>query len=156
MSRFLIWGTGGMATQFYRFYSQISLLQENEIICFIDNDCENKKMFKGIPVISPLDINQYEYDYISIWTPKYEKEIKRQITEELNIPNEKIADIFSSGSKQWEGSPTELCKYLGINLKPNVLTLKLNVNAGRLFREYGIYYDRKRCHGGRKVLLWID
>lgn len=69
---------------------------------------------------------------------------------------EKIADIFSSGSKQWEGSPTELCKYLGINLKPNVLTLKLNVNAGRLFREYGIYYDRKRCHGGRKVLLWTD
>lgn len=35
---------------------------------------------------------------------------------------EKIADIFSSGSKRWEGSPTELCKYLGINLKPNVLT----------------------------------
>ena len=69
---------------------------------------------------------------------------------------EKIADIFSSGSKQWEVSPTELCKYLGINLKPNVLTLKLNVNAGRLFREYGIYCDRKRCHGGRKVLLWTD
>jgi RecA-family ATPase len=69
---------------------------------------------------------------------------------------EKIADIFSSGSKQWEGSPSELCKFLGLSLKPNVLTLKLNVNAGRLVREYGIYYDRKRCHGGRKVLLWTD
>ena len=69
---------------------------------------------------------------------------------------EKIAGIFSSGSNRWEGSPTELCECLGIDLKPNVMTLKLNVNAGRLLREYDIYYDRKRCHGGRKVFLWKD
>ena len=69
---------------------------------------------------------------------------------------ERIAEVLSLSGNRWEGTPTELCEYLGIDLKPNVMTLKLNVNAGRLLREYNIYYDRKRCHGGRKVLLWKD
>lgn len=33
----------------------------------------------------------------------------------------------------------------------NVLTLKLNVNAGRLLNEYGIRYEYGRYHAGRRV-----
>ena len=39
------------------------------------------------------------------------------------------------------------------DMKANALTMKLNVNAGRLFNEYGISYQNKRCHDGRKVSL---
>ena len=87
-------------------------------------------------------------------------ELERADTELWKEPPEplleRIAEVFSSGGNRWEGTPTELCECLGIDLRPNVMTLKLNVNAGRLLREYKIYYDRKRCHGGRKVLLWKD
>lgn len=38
-------------------------------------------------------------------------------------------------------------------MKANALTMKLNINAGRLFNEYGISYQNKRCHDGRKVSL---
>jgi RecA-family ATPase len=87
-------------------------------------------------------------------------ELERADTELWKEPPEplleRIAEVFSSGGNRWEGTPTELCECLGMDLKPNVMTLKLNVNAGSLLREYNIYYDRKRCHGGRKVLLWKD
>lgn len=64
---------------------------------------------------------------------------------------ERIAEIFSSDSKAWEGTPTELCGYLGVDMQPNALTRKLNVNAGRLLDEYGIRYENKRNRNGRKV-----
>ena len=48
---------------------------------------------------------------------------------------DKIADIFSSGGKTWEGTPSELCKHLDIDIQPNALTRKLNVNAGSFFKK---------------------
>ena len=38
-------------------------------------------------------------------------------------------------------------------MKPNTITMKLNVNAGRLFSEYGIRYESKRTHAGRRVMI---
>lgn len=38
-------------------------------------------------------------------------------------------------------------------MKPNVLTLKLNVTAGRLLNEYGIIYATSCTHSGRNVTL---
>ena len=67
----------------------------------------------------------------------------------LEILGEKITKDFTN----WEGSATELVEFLEVELKPNVLTLKLNVNAGRLYQEYGIRYDSRRTHSGRKVSL---
>ena len=64
---------------------------------------------------------------------------------------ERIAEIFSSGNKTWEGTPTELCGYLGVDMQANALTRKLNVNAGRLLNEYGIRYENNRNRNGRKV-----
>ena len=66
---------------------------------------------------------------------------------------EKVAQQLFSDCNEWNGTPTELVNILGVDMKPNVLTLKLNVNAGRLFNEYGIRYENKRCHDGRRVTL---
>ena len=54
---------------------------------------------------------------------------------------------------EWSGSPTELCIFLGVDMKANALTQKMNVNAGRLMQEYGIQYWNKRTHAGRQVGL---
>ena len=64
---------------------------------------------------------------------------------------ERIAGIFSSDSKAWERTPTELCGYLGVDMQPNALTRKLNVNAGRLLDEYGIRYENSRSRNERRV-----
>lgn len=69
---------------------------------------------------------------------------------------EKLAQVLSSVGNEWTGSPTDLVKLLGVDMKPNILTLKLNVNAGRLYNEYGIRYENKRCHDGRKINLTCE
>ena len=45
---------------------------------------------------------------------------------------EQISAFLSSGGKEWKGTPTELAALLGVDMKPNALTRRLNVNAGRL------------------------
>lgn len=66
---------------------------------------------------------------------------------------EKIALLFSSGSNEWEGTPTELCSILQLDIQPNTLTRKLNVNVGRLMNEYNIFYENSRSRNERKVKL---
>ena len=66
---------------------------------------------------------------------------------------EKIAKFITADNAVWCGTPTELVEVLGVDMKANTLSMKLNINAGRLFNEYGIYYENKRCHDGRKVRL---
>ena len=65
-----------------------------------------------------------------------------------------IAEVVTEASPVWQGTATEL---LGIlpecELKPNVLTRKLNVNAGRLNEEYNICYESSRSHDGRIIRL---
>lgn len=64
---------------------------------------------------------------------------------------EKIAALLSSGSNEWAGTPTELCTVLNIDIQPNALTRKLNVNAGRLLKEYNIFYESSRSRNERNV-----
>lgn len=82
-------------------------------------------------------------------------ELERTETELWKAPPEplleKVETIFSSGNNEWAGTPTELCNLLGIDIQPNALTRKLNVNAGRLLNEYGIRYGSSRSHDGRRV-----
>ena len=54
---------------------------------------------------------------------------------------------------EWSGTATELVLQLGVDLKPNALTLKLNVTAARLLNDYGIVYEATRTHNGRSVIL---
>lgn len=69
---------------------------------------------------------------------------------------EEIARHVTADSPVWQGSPTELVSLLSTEMKPNALTLKLNINAGRLFNEYGIRYENSRGHDGRKVSLYFE
>ena len=66
---------------------------------------------------------------------------------------ELISSFLSADRTSWSGTPTELVTLLGVDLKPNVLSLKLNINAGRLLKEYGIFYKSSRSHDGRRVSL---
>ena len=83
--------------------------------------------------------------------------LERIETELWKEPPEPLLEIIATKITKdftfWEGTPTELVEFLAVDLKPNTLTLKLNVNAGKLFNEYGIRYKNKRCHDGRKVTL---
>ena len=69
-------------------------------------------------------------------------ELERTETELWKEPPEPLLQVisqkFSESSPAWQGSPTELVSWLGVDMKPNALSLKLNINAARLFNEYGI------------------
>ncbi|NCE76034.1 hypothetical protein D1157_13670 [Anaerotruncus sp. X29] len=66
---------------------------------------------------------------------------------------EAIAVLVTTDKPTWSGTATELVATLGVDLKPNTLTMRLNVNAGRLLNEYGIRYENSRSHAGRKIAL---
>lgn len=66
---------------------------------------------------------------------------------------EKVCRLLNEDKKEWAGTPTELCEAIGADMKPNTMTLKLNVNAGRLRDEYGIKYENTRSHEGRRISL---
>ncbi len=66
---------------------------------------------------------------------------------------EKIAELVTAENPEWTGTATELVELLGLDLKPNILTLKLNVTAAQLLNEYGIVYENTRTHSGRSVIL---
>ena len=67
-----------------------------------------------------------------------------------------VAALVSEESREWVGSPTELVEKIGVDMKPNTLTMRLNVNAGRLQTEYGIRYENDRNHAGRHIRLTLD
>ena len=74
--------------------------------------------------------------------------------EPLDPVIEKVKDALENISDgKWSGSPTELVELIGEDIKPNVLTLKLNINVGKLYSEFGIKYENKHCHEGRKITL---
>ena len=84
-------------------------------------------------------------------------ELERVETELWKAPPEPLLEqvsafLFSAG-KDWVGTPTELSALLGVDMKPNALTRRLNVNAGRLLNEYGIRYESSRNRNERTVKL---
>lgn len=86
-----------------------------------------------------------------IWTlDGVETELWKQPPEPLL---EKVAGLLTDNNNSWSGTPTELCEAINAEMKPNTLTLKLNVNAGRLYDEYGIKYENTRSHEGRRISL---
>ncbi len=68
---------------------------------------------------------------------------------------EAIAKLVSKEKPEWSGTATELVAALGLDLKPNTLTLKLNVNASRLSMAYNIHYSSGRSHNGRSIQLTL-
>ena len=69
---------------------------------------------------------------------------------------EKISTVLFSDSSRWDGTASELSEIIGLDIKPNVLSLRLSINAGRLLKDYGIHYKASRTHSGRKISLWKE
>ena len=82
-------------------------------------------------------------------------ELERTEAELWKLPPEPLLELvakqLSDDAHDWQGTPTELVSLLGVDMKPNALTMKLNVNASRLLNEYGIRYESSRCHDGRRI-----
>lgn len=68
-------------------------------------------------------------------------------------PDPVLETVAKLVKESWCGSPTELAMLLQVDMQPNTLTKHLNVNAGRLFEEYGVQYENTRTHVGRKITL---
>ncbi len=66
---------------------------------------------------------------------------------------ETVAKLITAQTPCWEGSPTELVAALGLQDQSNRLTRHLNVKAGRLLEEFGIAYENKARHTGRRITL---
>ena len=66
---------------------------------------------------------------------------------------EAVARLVTSEQPEWTGSPSELAEALNTGMATNALTKYLNVKCGRLTDEYGIIYENKAKHSGRRVTL---
>lgn len=66
---------------------------------------------------------------------------------------EAIAEFITVENTDWAGTATELLEKTNLNIPVNSITKRLNVNAGRLFIEYGIIYKSSRTHDGRRIEL---
>ena len=83
--------------------------------------------------------------------------VEKAETELWQVPSdpilEKVAALLSEDILEWSGTPTELAEALKLELKPNLLTKHLNVNASRLFHECHTQYKSIRTHAGRRIIL---
>ncbi|NCC06450.1 MAG: AAA family ATPase [Clostridia bacterium] len=55
----------------------------------------------------------------------------------------------------WSGTATDLVEKLDMDIKPNTLSMRLNVNAGRLMEEHSVRYTNERSHTGRCITLTL-
>ena len=69
---------------------------------------------------------------------------------------EAVGNFINADNPTWEGTATELIEKLELDVKPNVLSLKLNVNAGKLYNFYFVQYTTKRTHKARLIQLRYD
>lgn len=69
---------------------------------------------------------------------------------------EALAAFITVNNPYWCGRASELVDILKLDMNPNTLTMKLNINASRLLNEYGIRYENKRNHDGRQVLFHLE
>ena len=75
-------------------------------------------------------------------------------TEMWKQPSDPILERLNSVIQEaWSGSATELIALLGIEIRPNAFSRYLNVNKGRLLKDYAIDYQTQRTHAGRTVTL---
>mgnify|MGYP000801328113 CR=1 FL=1 len=69
---------------------------------------------------------------------------------------EAIGSFINEDNPTWEGTATELIEKLELDIKPNALSLKLNVNAGKLYNLYFVQYSNKRTHKAKLIQLRYD
>ena len=86
-----------------------------------------------------------------LWTlEKAETELWTEPPDPLLVA---VAGLVNADCPTWQGTATALVDALGVDIKPNTLTMRLNVTAGRLFNEHGRRYQNKHGHGARQIIL---
>ena len=83
-------------------------------------------------------------------------QLERTETELWKPPPDPVLEAVAAlvtRDTSWSGTATELVTTLGVDLKPNTLSMRLNVNAGRLLNEHGIQYETGSNHSGRRITL---
>ena len=68
---------------------------------------------------------------------------------------EAVAALLTPMEPEWTGTATDLQTALKLNIKPNQLSTKLNVNAKRLMADHNIRYSNTRTHAGRRITLTL-
>lgn len=68
---------------------------------------------------------------------------------------EAVAKLVSVDQPEWTGSPSDLAEAVNVGMAPNALSKYLNVKCGRLLEEYGIRYENKARHAGRRIKLTL-
>ena len=64
-----------------------------------------------------------------------------------------VASLVTPENEKWCGSSTELAAALGTEMKPNALSMRLNIRAAKLEQDYHIRYESIRTHAGRQIIL---
>ena len=64
-----------------------------------------------------------------------------------------LSEKLNETDDSWSGTATELASFLGTDLKPNTLSMKLNINASVLMHEFKISVRIDRNHSGRRIEL---
>ena len=64
-----------------------------------------------------------------------------------------LAGKLQENGGVWSGTATELNSFLGTDMKPNALSLKLNVNASVLLHDFRIVFRRDRTGACRQIEL---
>ncbi len=125
MKKVMIFGTGSSAQYVYDL-----LNYDVNLICYLEND-ETKinKNFNGKKVISPMELINYEFDYIII-ASQYYKEIETQLLK-LKIGKNKLINIFDFNCKL---EKYEFFKISNIKIVNRGLDNKICVNKG-LFKK---------------------
>lgn len=67
-----------------------------------------------------------------------------------------VAALVTDERPTWQGSATELIAELGLELKPNALAKRLNVNATKLLNEYQIRYTNAHTKTGSLITLMLQ
>ncbi len=64
-----------------------------------------------------------------------------------------VGQLINTELPEWEGSASRLVEKLGLEIGPNILTRKLNVNARTLHDQYGIDYISWHTRNGSRIRL---
>jgi RecA-family ATPase len=65
----------------------------------------------------------------------------------------KISEFITNENPKWSGTASELVEILNLDIAPNSLTKKLNIEAGNLENDFGIQYEYHRKPDRRIINL---
>ena len=84
-------------------------------------------------------------------------QLERAETELWKEPPDPILDavaaLVTAEQPEWSGTPTELVEVLGLDIKANALSKRLNVKASRLSNEYQVHYENTHFRTKRQITL---